>query len=88
MALSWATTLPALADDAAVSGDAAAASEAAAFDASNLLVLLPLVLYGIFNVYRNKANPKASFSDFLFLCAGVAVIGNILSILIFKIRWF
>ncbi len=87
MALPWAAALPAVAEDVAAGADAAAAA-GTGFDASNLLLLLPLVLYGGFNVYRTKANPKASYSDFLFLCAGVVVIGNILSIIIFKVRWF
>lgn len=86
LALSWAAALPAAAEDVAVdSGDAAAAS---GFGPSTLLVLLPLVLYGVFNVYRTNANPKATFNDFLFLCAGLAVIGNIISIVVFKVRYF
>jgi hypothetical protein len=85
LALSWAAALPAAAEDAAASSDAA---EASGFGPSTLLVLLPLVLYGVFNVYRTNANPKATFNDFLFLCAGLAVIGNIISIVVFKVRYF
>jgi hypothetical protein len=40
-------------------------------------VLTPILLYGIFNVYRDKVNPRIKFSDFLFICAGVAVLANL-----------
>jgi hypothetical protein len=43
-------------------------------------VLTPIILYGLFNVYRNQVNPRASFSDFLFLVAGVAVIANLVGV--------
>jgi len=39
-------------------------------------------------VYREKVNPKATISDFLFITAGIVIVGNILSILVFKIRLF
>jgi hypothetical protein len=29
------------------------------------VVLTPLLLYGVFNVYRSKANPRAKFSELL-----------------------
>jgi len=48
----------------------------------------PLLLYGLFTVYREKVNPKATISDFLFITAGIVIVGNILSILVFKIRLF
>jgi hypothetical protein len=41
------------------------------------VVLTPILLYGIFNVYRDKVNPRIKFSDFLFICAGVAVVANL-----------
>jgi hypothetical protein len=52
---------------------------------SQLTRLLPLPLP---RSRREKANRKATFSDFAFLLGGVAVLGNILSIVIFKVRWF
>lgn len=41
------------------------------------VVLTPILLYGIFNVYRDKVNPRIKYSDFLFICAGVAVVANL-----------
>ena len=76
-----APSLPALAEDSAAAAEGG-------FDPSTLLVLLPLVLYGIFNLYRQRLNPKASFQDFLFLAGTVVVFGNIISIVVFKVRWF
>jgi hypothetical protein len=48
----------------------------------------PLAFYSIFWIYREKINPRAKLSDFLFILAAIVVIGNILSILIFKRRFF
>ena len=50
------------------------------------LVLLPLVLYGLFNLYRSQVNDKAKLVDFVSLVASVVIIGNIVSILVFKVR--
>lgn len=38
-----------------------------------LLVLSPILLYGIFTLYRSKVNPRAKLSDFAF----VVVSGNL-----------
>jgi hypothetical protein len=43
------------------------------------VVLTPIILYGIFNLYRDRVNPRAKFSDFLFIVAGVAVVANLVS---------
>lgn len=51
-----------------------------------LLLLAPLLLYGLFNVYRSKINPKASISDFLFFLAALVIIGNVFSIVVLKVR--
>ena len=53
-----------------------------------LVLFSPLIIYGIFTAYRVQINPKAKLSNFALLVAGAAVIANIISILIFKIRWF
>eukprot|EP00878_Enallax_costatus_P007529 GHUV01007885.1.p1 GENE.GHUV01007885.1~~GHUV01007885.1.p1 ORF type:complete len:100 (+),score=47.38 GHUV01007885.1:420-719(+) len=53
-----------------------------------VVILTPIILYAIFNVYRSQANPRAKFTDFLFICAGVAVVANLVSILVFKVRLF
>lgn len=36
-------------------------------------------MYGIFNLYRDRVNPRMKFSDFLFIVAGVAVVANLVS---------
>ena len=50
------------------------------------LLLLPPVLYGLFNLYRSQVNDKAKLVDFVSLLASVVIIGNIVSILVFKVR--
>ncbi|KAK9810306.1 hypothetical protein WJX72_008324 [[Myrmecia] bisecta] len=52
------------------------------------LLLTPLVLYGGFNIYRTNVNPRAKLSDFLFIFAALVIFGNLLSILVFKVRFF
>lgn len=52
------------------------------------IVLAPIVLYGIFNLYRAKMNPKAGPMDFLFICGAAAVFANIGAILIYRVRLF
>ena len=97
--LPLALELPALAADEAKVDNlvmdqaqkASAAGGAKAFGISpvELLILLtPIIFYGAFVLYRQKANPGAKFSDFLFIVAAFAVISNIISILFFKVRWF
>lgn len=53
-----------------------------------LVLLAPLLLYGLFNVYRSKVNPKATISDFLFIIAALVVVGNLFSILVLKVRLY
>lgn len=72
----------------AVDAAAAAVTEGGLPVAELALVLSPIILYGIFNVYRSALNPRAKLSDFLFIVAAIAIVGNILSILIFKKRFF
>lgn len=53
-----------------------------------VLLSAPILLYGLFTLYREKVNPKATISDFLFITAGVVIVGNIFSILVLKVRIF
>ena len=53
-----------------------------------LLLLAPILLYGVFSLYREKFNPKAKLSDFLFIAVAAVIVLNILSILILKVRLF
>jgi hypothetical protein len=92
-ALALALLHPALAvaDEAAVVEATAAAGDPAATQASPLgyvVVFAPILLYGIFSLYRDKVNPRATISDFLFILAAIAVFANLISILAFKVRLF
>lgn len=59
------------------------------FSAPEVIVLAtPVLLYGFFTWFRNNYNPKASFLDYVYLLAFTAIVGNIISILVFKTRWF
>lgn len=53
-----------------------------------LLVLSPLLLYGIFSLYRSKVNPRAKLSDFAFIVVGLVIVANLISIIVFKVRYF
>lgn len=46
----------------------------------------PIVIYGVFYLYRATINPKAKLQDLLFVAAFCVVVANIASILIFKKR--
>eukprot|EP00882_Tetradesmus_deserticola_P003664 GHRQ01003877.1.p1 GENE.GHRQ01003877.1~~GHRQ01003877.1.p1 ORF type:complete len:159 (+),score=37.19 GHRQ01003877.1:107-583(+) len=93
--------LAAWADDAVIEAAASTSAkvQAAAADAAQksvdapawlgyALLLSPLLLYGFFTFYRSQVNPRAKFTDFLFIVAGIAVVGNLVSILAFKVRLF
>ncbi|KAK9863343.1 hypothetical protein WJX84_008884 [Apatococcus fuscideae] len=51
-------------------------------------VFSPVILYGIFSVIRTTINPRLKLADFYFIAAGGFIAINILSILIFKVRFF
>lgn len=79
----------ALADEAAPAAEAA--SSGGLFGLTPLgwaVVFSPLVFYGIFNVYRNQVNPAAKFGDAVFIFAALVILGNLISILVFKVRLF
>ena len=48
---------------------------------------IPTILYLLWTVFRS-VNRKAKFLDFVNLIVGTVVIGNIVSIVFFKVRWF
>ncbi|KIY94370.1 hypothetical protein MNEG_13591 [Monoraphidium neglectum] len=82
-----AAPLAALAEEAAVEAAAAPAAEEVS-PAFYALAFSPIVIYGLFTVFRAKVNPKANIGDLLYIIGAVAVFGNIVSILIFKTRFF
>lgn len=49
---------------------------------------LPLVSCRLFNVYRSVVDPRAKFGDAVFAFAALILLGNIVSIAVFKIRLF
>lgn len=81
-AASLTAALPALAEEVALDGDTGASP---AFYA---VAVVPLLTYGLFYIYRDRVNPKANFGDLAYILGAVVVFGNILSILIFKTRFF
>jgi uncharacterized membrane protein YozB (DUF420 family) len=52
------------------------------------VLFVPVVLYTIFTVWRTSINPNLKISDFLFAVWGFVLLGNIVSILVFKVRYF
>lgn len=52
------------------------------------LVASPLVLYASFRAYQANINPRAKWSDFVFLAAFVLIIANVFSIVVYKTRLF
>lgn len=51
------------------------------------LLFAPLILYSLFALYRS-IDPKAKISDFVFYTLGAVVVGNLVSIIFFKTRFF
>lgn len=86
---------PALAEEGAV-GEAAGSVDVMAQNSGILgytngglvIAFSPLVIYGAFYLYRAQINPKAKVADLLFVTAACVVLGNILSILLFKVRLY
>ena len=67
---------------------AGAFASRSASPAEYVILLLPIIIYGIFSLYRAKVNPRIKVSDFLFILAAIVIVANILSIAIFKKRLF
>lgn len=53
-----------------------------------ILLMAPVILYTVFTVLRTAFKPDLKLSDFFFAVGTVAVFGNIIAILVFKIRLF
>lgn len=51
-----------------------------------IVAFSPIVIYGVFYLYRATINPKAKLQDLLFVAAFCVVVANIASIIIFKKR--
>ncbi|KAK9833987.1 hypothetical protein WJX81_000967 [Elliptochloris bilobata] len=78
--------LPAAADEAPA---AVAQSGGGSVNLVEVVILAaPLLLYGVFNLYRDKVNPAFKLTDFIFILAAIVIVLNILSILVFKVRIF
>ena len=52
------------------------------------LVASPVVLYAGFRAYQSQINPRAKWSDFVFLGAFLLIIANVVSIVAYKTRLF
>lgn len=94
--LGFALTMPAWAEAASPADTAQQAVDSAQQAAQTggssgpglLLVFGPLVLYGLFYAWRQFVNPKAKLSDALFIAASGVVVGNIISIVFFRVRLY
>ncbi|GIL56851.1 hypothetical protein Vafri_12159, partial [Volvox africanus] len=53
-----------------------------------VLLLTPVFVYTLFNLYRDRINPQAKFLDYIYIMVALAIFGNIFSILVFKTRFF
>eukprot|EP00798_Chlamydomonas_sp_ICE-L_P020690 gene20690-27489_t len=88
----WAEEAAATITDAAVDVADAPVTEAIKSglpNASEFLILLtPLGLYAVWSLYRDKINPRSTFSDYLLLVVALAIAANLVSMVAFKIRLF
>jgi hypothetical protein len=77
---------PALADDTAVDFANKNSGFLGYTNGGLVIAFFPIVVYGVFYLYRATINPKAKLQDLLFVAAFCVVVANIASILIFKKR--
>ena len=82
-----------VADAAPAATDAAAAAADAAEKGGGtlpavVLGLSPILLYGVFYLYRDKVDPNVKVSDYLYAVLATAVGVNFFSALVFKFRFF
>ncbi|GFR43073.1 hypothetical protein Agub_g4080 [Astrephomene gubernaculifera] len=89
----WAVLAPFALTAAAHADEATAAVTEAAgsggFGAGEAALLLtPVGVYALFNIYREKVNPKASFLDYVYIMVFLAIVANLFSILVYKVRFF
>lgn len=73
---------------AAIAEEAATATGDEGFKISLLLGAAPLAVYGVFYGYREFVNPRAKISDALYFLAAGVILANIVSILVFHVRFF
>ena len=87
----------AAADAVSAAADKVADAAPAATDAAEkgggtlpavVLGLSPILLYGIFYLYRDKVDPNVKVSDYLYAVLATAVGVNFFSALVFKFRFF
>ncbi|KAG2498382.1 hypothetical protein HYH03_003641 [Edaphochlamys debaryana] len=52
------------------------------------ILLSPAIAYGLFNVVRNQYFPRAGLMDFAFFLVLTLILLNIISIVIFRVRFF
>jgi drug/metabolite transporter (DMT)-like permease len=79
--------LNALADVSTESSVVETAQAASAASPAGLaLAFAPVGIYSLFWIYREKVDPRAKISDLLFFVGAVVIVGNIVSILVFKKR--
>lgn len=84
-AAALAAPFPGLAEEAE---GAAAAAAGGLSRTEYALALAPVLIYAGFTVYRTSFNNQAKIEDFIFAIGATVVIGNLLSIVIFKTRFF
>ena len=83
---SLSVTDPRVADAAAAAADAA--EKGGGTLPAVVLGLSPILLYGIFYLYRDKVDPNVKVSDYLYAVLATAVGVNFFSALVFKFRFF
>lgn len=85
-----AAPLPALAEDGGIGGAVSSYfDQLANLNAAGIvLVASPLILYVTFRAYQANINPRAKWSDFVFLGAFFLIVANIVSIVAYKTRLF
>lgn len=89
-ALLAATPLPALAEDGGLQGAVASYfNQLASLNTAGIALLAsPLLLYFTFRAYQANINPRAKWSDFVFLGAFLLIVANVVSIVAYKTRLF
>lgn len=72
---------------AAIAEEASEATSSSEGDVTYYAVALaPVALYGIFYALRSTIYPKIKLGDYVFFLASLVVVGNIMSIVLFKVR--
>ncbi|PNH06631.1 hypothetical protein TSOC_006974 [Tetrabaena socialis] len=74
--------------EAAEAAEAVAVASAGPGGGEAALLITPVLLYVAFTVYRDRVNPKATFLDYVYILATVAIVANLISIVAFNTRFF